>query len=75
MGSPGWRLKWGQGLGEGPDPAWTSSPQMYSKDRQWGLVGIILFFFVGVNLGKDGSFPLRIDVDIEGSLSFVELYK
>jgi len=48
---------------------------MYSKDRQWGLVGIILFFFVGVYLGKDGSFPLRIDVEVEGSLSLVELYK
>ena len=70
MGSPGWRLKWGHGLGEGP-----LLGQMYSKDRQWGLVGIILFFFVGVYLGKDGSFPLRIDVDVEGSLSLVELYK
>jgi hypothetical protein len=48
---------------------------MYSKDRLLGLVGIILFFFVGVYLGKDGSFPLRIDVDVEESLSLVELYK
>ena len=48
---------------------------MYSKDRQWGLVGIILFFFFSVYLGKDGSFPLIIDVDVEGSLSLVELYK
>ena len=53
-GKSGVEVEMGPGFGE-RSPDWTSSPQMYSKGRQWGLVGIILFFFVGVYLGKDGS--------------------
>ena len=71
MESLEWRLKWGQGLGGGP---LLSNLQMYNKDRQCGFVGIILFFFVNVNFGKDGSFHVSIAENIGKSPLLVEFW-
>ena len=46
---------------------------MYGKDRHWGLIGIILFFCVGMNLGEYGSFLFSIAENVGRSLLLVEL--
>ena len=45
------------------------------KDRQCHSVGIILYCFVGVNLGKYDSFLLSIAENFGRSILLVELWK
>ena len=51
-------------------PACIIRPHIYNRDRVYGLVGIIFFFFVVENVGNGGRFLVSMaeNVVVESSL-------